>query len=378
MKNILIISSSYPSISEESFEGACVEVFARELARLGNHVTILTQCTNKSYYKDSPYLSVRRFQWSDSAKPLSTLSLTSDFGNICRYFYNGLRQAEKIIKENHIHLTICAWAVPSGLFGLYLKQRFNIPYTIWALGSDIWSYSKNLLSSSTLKYILSHASAIYADGISLVHQIEVLTKKEAKFLSSSRILPQIKSSSIFFKPNRVNFIYVGRYHTNKGPDILIEAIRLISSRLQHQSYFHFFGVGDMREYLETIIKNHNLNHIVTLNGPINIYTLSQYLEMADFIVIPSRIESIPVILSDALQKKCPIVATNVGDVGTLMTKYQVGYLAQKADPDHLAEVLSHAIIEKESFIDGMEALYQTFDPQLNAKRFMENLDELLG
>jgi glycosyltransferase involved in cell wall biosynthesis len=71
----------------------------------------------------------------------------------------------------------------------------------------------------------------------------------------------------------------------------------------------------MKECLESMIAKYRLNDCFSLNGPINIYDLSKYLKAVDYIVIPSRIDSIPVILSDALQKKCPIIATKVGDMG---------------------------------------------------------------
>jgi glycosyltransferase involved in cell wall biosynthesis len=167
---------------------------------------------------------------------------------------------------------------------------------------------------------------------------------------------------------------VGRYHVNKGPDILIEAIRLLPPHLQQKSYFHFFGLGDLYRDLKSMIHQHNLSHCISLNGPINNYKLSQYLELVDFIVIPSRIESIPVILSDALQKQCPIIATNVGDMGRLLTQHPIGYLAQRADPHSLAAMLSEAILTKYVANDRMQALYSMFDPDVNARNFLKDLE----
>jgi hypothetical protein len=117
--NFLIITSSYPAITGESFEGACVEDFAEALARLGHQATVLTQCMKADYYQDSPHLKIHRFQWSRQVKPLSTLSIKHDFGKICLYFTKGLSAATQIAKHQHIDLVICAWALPAGVFGLY-------------------------------------------------------------------------------------------------------------------------------------------------------------------------------------------------------------------------------------------------------------------
>src|SRR5688500_17509071 len=151
--NFLIITSSYPAISGDSFEGACIEVFAQALAHLGHNVIILTQCTRRSYYNDANELIMKRFQWSKQVKPISTLRQKYDFEKIYLYFSKGLNMSIRIIRENKIDFTLCAWALPSGLFGIYLKKRYGIPYMIWALGSDIWSYSTSSLSRSILRII---------------------------------------------------------------------------------------------------------------------------------------------------------------------------------------------------------------------------------
>jgi glycosyltransferase involved in cell wall biosynthesis len=371
--NFLIITSSYPAISGESFEGACIEVFAQALARQGHHVIILTQCVRKNYYKDSDDLVVRRFQWGKHVKPLSTFRIKSDFGKIFLYFSNGLNAASKIVRENKVDFTLCAWALPSGLFGLFLKKRYGIPYVIWALGSDIWSYSTFSISRGILRSIFNNALHIYADGLSLAEEISQITSKKATFLPTSRILPEVISSNLTLDPGRIHFLFVGRYHINKGPDNLISAIHLLPSILQEKSYFHFFGVGDMKECLESMIAKYRLNDCISLNGPINIYDLSKYLKAVDYIVIPSRIESIPVILSDALQKKCPIIATNVGDMGRLLTQHGIGYISQDAEPNSLSETLSKAILNKNVAKDRMQDLYNLFDPDINARKFLQAL-----
>ncbi len=252
--NFLIVTSSYPAISGDSFEGACVEVFAQALVHLGNDVTILTQCVKRNYYKDSPSLKVRRFKWSNHVKPLSTLKAGRDIGKIYLYFFKGLREAEKIIRENKIDIIICAWALPSGLFGLYLKKRYAIPYVVWALGSDIWSYSNSYIARYILRSILNHALHIYADGQSLIDEINNITRRKAHFHPTSRKLPEVETSYLNLDSSKVNFLFVGRYHINKGPDILVESILRLSPALQEKSYFHFFGIGDMRGSLESIIE----------------------------------------------------------------------------------------------------------------------------
>ena len=371
--NFLIVTSSFPAITGENFEGVCVEVFAETLVRLGHHVTILTHCVQKHYYKDSPLLKVNRFYWAKQVKPMSMLSIRHDFGKIGLYFANGLKEASKIARDHNIDFVICAWALPSGLLGLYLKQRYGIPYVIWSLGSDIWSYASFWVTRGILRRIFNHAVRIYADGFSLIEEIHAITQNKASFLPTSRILPKMASSNLSLNPALTHFLFVGRYHTNKGPDILVEAIHLLPSDLQEKSYFHFFGIGDMKGDLKFLIEKYNLTRCIHLNDLINNYNLSRYLEAVDFLVIPSRVESIPVILSDALQKGCPIIATNVGDMGDLLTQHDIGHLSQRADPQCLSAALSEAMSGKKIAIDQIQRFYHLFDPVVNVKKFLQDL-----
>jgi Glycosyltransferase len=48
---------------------------------------------------------------------------------------------------------------------------------------------------------------------------------------------------------------------------------------------------------------------------------------ADYVLIPSRIESIPVVFSDAMQCDTPVIATPVGDLPALLSKNRAGILA---------------------------------------------------
>jgi glycosyltransferase involved in cell wall biosynthesis len=74
-----------------------------------------------------------------------------------------------------------------------------------------------------------------------------------------------------------------------------------------------------------------------------------------------------------LQKKCPIIATNVGDMGRLLTQHGIGYISQDAEPNSLSETLSKAILNKNVAKDRMQDLYNLFDPDINARKFLQAL-----
>lgn len=374
--HILILTSSYPAIYQEAFEGSFVEACAEALSQSGHRVYVVTQCTGASTYVDAPGVVVRRFPWRGRNKPLSTLSLAKDAGKVCSYFLRGRQELRRLVECVPVDVTICAWALPTGLFGWYLKQRYGIPYVTWSLGSDIWTYAHKPLARWLLQLIFRQSLKNYADGYDLIEQIQALSPAGASFLSTTRMLPTADHTQVRLREGKRNVLFVGRYHPNKGPDVLLEAIRLLGSQTRQSAFFHFFGLGHMQAELQVKVAAYGLADCVAINGPITAPVLAAYLEVVDYLVIPSRIESIPVILSDALQKGCPIIATNVGDLGKLLTAYQAGYVAASADPRELAKTLERAFTEHVSHKAGMAALYRLFDVHANAARVVHDVHSL--
>ena len=81
-------------------------------------------------------------------------------------------------------------------------------------------------------------------------------------------------------------------------------------------------------------------------------TIGSYLEKkeaaaligwADYLMLPSRIESIPVIFSDAAQIRTPIIATTVGDLPALRKRYEFGVLAEDVSEDRYSRAIAAAL-----------------------------------
>jgi glycosyltransferase involved in cell wall biosynthesis len=88
------------------------------------------------------------------------------------------------------------------------------------------------------------------------------------------------------------------------------------------------------------------------------------LAWADYVLIPSRIESIPVVFSDALQMNCPVIAMPVGDLPTLLDKNQCGVCARSVDPLSFANAIRKAIRMPPRFFEsGIAAARSTFEPR---------------
>ncbi|MCX5848712.1 MAG: glycosyltransferase [Deltaproteobacteria bacterium] len=365
--NIHIITSSYPAYPDDptGTAGLFVRQFALELANCG-HSVVVQPAARKSIYEPDPGISVIPTPWSGGDQELASMNLMNPINWLVfiLFFIRGIINTQHINNKYKIERTLCVWAVPSGIFGLAGKIRHNVPYDIWALGSDIWKIRKiPLLGKLILKIVTKNADRVYADGFQLCKDVNDLTGKPCEFLPSSRKLPPpnlkvFSSDSVTVK----HFLFVGRYHLNKGPDILIKAIACLPHALRESLQLHMFGFGPLKGDLERMISELKLEKYIDLHGPIRAQEFSNYLDSVSFFVIPSRIESFPIVFSDALQLGTPVVSMPVGDLEGFIREYKCGIVAKVVTPEALAAAIQEALLrDKECFRENIAKAYQRFD-----------------
>ncbi|MGD0021418.1 MAG: glycosyltransferase [Smithellaceae bacterium] len=362
-KCILLITSSYPASTNDvrAAAGVFVRDFAHELAQKTT-VIVLTQrmSEHEQHSTNENGVLVIRFPWRGGETPLSTMSFPKDTLLIFSVIFQGLWSLLKIGRKFKIDYALAFWAIPSGFWALCLKFFFKVPYSVWCLGSDIWDYKKNPITRYMLTLIFNQAHLLFADGYALKRDVESISGKICHFLPTSRRLPEHVPIQAEVRQGKNNYLFIGRYHQNKGPDILLEAITLLEPLIREKVHFHFFGGGLMKEDLKEFIKSSFLNDVVTLNGYIDEQNEVAYLKACDALIIPSRIESIPVVLSDALQINCPIIATDVGDMGYLLRHYNAGIIVPPESPKDIAKAITSDVIERRDYSAGRNKLLEVF------------------
>lgn len=174
-----------------------------------------------------------------------------------------------------------------------------------------------------------------------------------------------------------NYLFVGRYHKNKGPDILIRSISKLSKEVKRKTNFYFFGGGDMELELRGLKRKLKLNNLF-INGFVGPEEIVYLLDNADFLIIPSREDSIPVILSDATQFHLPIIATDVGDTGNLVREFNIGSVVESENTVQLASAIEKTIHKtKSDYASGLERINNKFRIDQVAKKLSEDFLQLI-
>ena len=109
---------------------------------------------------------------------------------------------------------------------------------------------------------------------------------------------------------------------------------------------------------------------VTMGGFLDIDGATALLDWTDYLALPSRIESIPVIFSDAAQRGRPLVATPVGDMPALFARRSFGVMSQGTTVSSYADAVRVALqISPSSFEQKLLEFAREFDIRVVAERF---------
>lgn len=377
--NILVITSSYPASSEDptGTAGFFIRDFSLELSRSG-HTVIVAPVRRKERYEPEAGLKVEPIPWRGGDRELASMNIwnPAHWWIFFRFFVEGAASLEGVVRKNNIKLVLCCWVIPSGIFGYWLRRKFNIAYDTWALGSDIWKIRRiPVLGPRLIRKIVRGARRSFADGPGLAKEVEQISGIKCHFLPSSRKLPFSQNNRGVLGPlGRVHLLYVGRYHHNKGPDLLLVAMDLLPDSVKARIFLRMFGFGPLEQRLRQMVNSLNLNDIVSVGGAINAQEFSDCLEGSSFVVIPSRIESIPVVFSDAMQRQVPVIVTPAGDLPDFIDEFKCGIAAEAITPQALCAAVIKAVqTGSENFKEGTRKACERFQISQCARAWSEGL-----
>lgn len=372
MTHIALLTTSYPDGTPGSeAAGGFVKDFASHLATR-TQVTVVAPALEQSTESSTPSLVVQKY--STPRLPLSLLSpkRPADWIPIITTLQSGKTAIEGVARRNKIDHILALWALPSGHWANLMLRRHNIPYSVWALGSDIWALGKIPLVRGRLKQVLRDAHRCYADGYQLGNEVESIGGRQCHFLPSTRnIRPPESSEPHSGPPYRLAFL--GRWHPNKGIDVLLDSLSLLKDDdWQNISEVRIFGGGPLEQ--KVLDKVDNLSRSgrpVTSGGYLDKDGATELIAWADYLMLPSRIESIPVIYSDAAKVGTPLVATPVGDLPRLFENYRFGVVSESTTPQAFAGAIRVALSNRPELLCGnLEKARQDFSIPDIVERFL--------
>jgi glycosyltransferase involved in cell wall biosynthesis len=370
--HICIITSSFPANKQDAraAAGLFVKDFCLALVNLGHRVTVVTPEKTPKEKENIPGIEVHWYPWLGGGKTLSTMKpyLPHDALAMLSLFRRGRRALDALVAKDRFDHVMAMWAVPAGYLAMGLKKRHGIPFTTWCLGSDIWTYGTYPILRKVVAKVLNASDYIFADGLKLGEDAQKLSGRACPFLPTSRGLKRN-----LIKPLDLNdgfrFLFIGRYAQVKGVDVLLEAMARFRAA-GHAGHLYMFGGGPLDDEVRSRAEEPDLRDCVTVGGYADDETFISYMNACDCFLIPSRMESIPVVLSDAAQMGKPVIVSDVGDMGLLLRETPAGLVVPAEDSDALCGAMAKmAATDTAVFAPHVAALAGRFDVAETAKEW---------
>jgi glycosyltransferase involved in cell wall biosynthesis len=353
---LVLVTTSFP-IRDDGSEAA--GSFVADLAvALAEHVSVRVV---------APGSRSMREQWNDRieviryAAPLVALSTLkpwriSDLLDIVRVLRAGMAATRAAVADD-VSDVLALWGLPCGEWARRAARRRAINYSVWMLGSDVWSLGRVPVLRCMLARVIRQAQRAFADGYKLAEDAQCIGRVPVSFLPSTR---QINLADV--PPPRAEppyrLLFLGRWHPNKGIDLLLEALALLDAndwcRIE---CVEIQGGGPMDALVrERVAALWAQGHPVELGGFLAKPAAEAAIARADWVLIPSRIESIPVVFSDAMKIGRPIICAPVGDLPRLVAEFSVGICSSAVASDSMAAAIRKSLLSPaDGFAAGVEA-----------------------
>lgn len=344
--------------------GVWMGVLARELASLGNEVTVITRSENTPTIDLEENVWVHRIptrHWPD--RPYNAPE------NVPQIIYNWSATAyDELLRVAVMRgvdiVSAPIWDVEgivahcSGNFNVALSLHTS--YGLSLPSKPFWRETPEYLNRHVLpvieteKLLLREAPLIFANSHAIVADIE---KCYAMELDKSRIafvphgIADIElpcGAGRKKEPQTVTILFVGRFEERKGIDILLQVIpKLAAARPEIR--FNLVGNHDISPWWHNFLKKHAGKPWLSalyVPGFVEREELQKMYRDCDIFVAPSRYESFGLIYLEAMRWGKPCIGTKVGGIPEVITNNINGILISQDSPEELYNALERLIIDK--------------------------------
>lgn len=337
--SLVLVTTSFPIKGDGSeAAGSFVADLVEELAK---HVPMRVVAPGPSATQQRWSGNVEVYRYAAPARPLSTLRPwhPGDLGWTARVLRGGMATTRAATGEDASHV-LALWGLPCGEWARRAAKERGIDYSVWMLGSDVWTLGPLPLLRGALGRVIRQAAYAYADGYQLAEDAQRIAGIPVAFLPSTRRIDLRDPPPPRDQPP-YRLLFLGRWHPNKGVDLLLDALGLLRDEdWQKIEQIQIEGGGPLHALVhQRVLALQQKGRPVIAGRFLSKPEAEMAILQADCLLISSRIESIPVVFSDAMKLGRPVVSMPVGDLPQLVGS-GVGILARQVSSQAFAAAIS--------------------------------------
>ncbi len=179
------------------------------------------------------------------------------------------------------------------------------------------------------------------------------------------------------RSDSVDFVYIGMLRDLKGPDLFIEAFALAERLVGRPLSALLIGDGQDREKYKRMIAEAGLSPRLAILPSMRI---EEALSMSQTVVVPSRAESMPYIVLEALAASKGVIAAAVGGIPEALGAASAA-LANPGDAADLARIMAEAITQPDwraRAMPSLETIHKRFSAPVMAGEVLGLYSEILA
>lgn len=240
----------------------------------------------------------------------------------------------------HIHTGATATALAGVLAGRWLNKPTVLKITNSGERFDLYRFyqASGLPGARRLAKSLRSATCVVTLNEEATHQLmtEGFYSRQIVRIPNGVEVDRIPQKPCYETDGWLNILYIGRLHTSKGLDVLLEAL----VRLPQALAWHLIlvGSGPARATLARQIDTLGLKDRISFTG--EVANVIPCLRQADIFVLPSRTEGISNALLEAMTVGLPCVASDNAGNRQVLIHGETGLLVPIGDAETLAYTLA--------------------------------------
>ena len=275
------------------------------------------------------------------------------------------------------------------------KNIFNILIILISklLNKKVFLREENTLESKKRNFINIFLNKIFYFLINpFIDQYLAIGKKNYKYYifnninkKKIRFVPYVVDNNFFSSDNfikktykEINFLFVGKFHKNKGIRVLLEAFKEISSKnkkILNKIKLKLVGHGILFNEIKKYILNEKLKFIKLTNFQSQ-KKLKYIYQKTDILILPSIYEPWGLVINEALNAGNAIICSDrVGAVGDLVINNKNGFIFKSNDKKSLIESIAR-YLKNEKMINSHKKRGKQIINKYNFKICCENIKKL--
>ncbi|WP_420409031.1 glycosyltransferase family 4 protein [Hoeflea sp.] len=319
-----------------------VRDLAEQHAKAGHEVGILCDSSTGGAYEDQlfetimPYLSLG----------LTRMPIRRSLGpsDICATLrsYNEIKQLQPDILHGH--------GAKGGAFVRLVGSRLRVSRSrvarLYSPHGGSLHYDRNTLRGRTY-FTIERTLERWTDSLVFVSDYERRTYCEkigvpkAPWQLIHNGLREAEFEPVENAVNSVDFLYIGMMRDLKGPDVFIEALRRAEQLVGRPLRGVMVGDGDDQPRYQARIDMMGMGARLTMRPAM---PAREAFALARTVVIPSRAESMPYIVLEAVAADKPVISTKVGGIPEILGENFEGFVAP-GDVEEMATAMARTISE---------------------------------